>query len=133
MIVYDRQDELRKFVSEITIVECLVEPCYFIGYELNGKIVSVSAWTHYTGKSIQMHIFVKKNCFTEFLKKSASYAFDTLKVKKVIGLVDTGNNKCMNLAIKAGFKKEYTIKDAGKIKDLAIFSMTRAQCVYVIQ
>ena len=59
------------------------------------------------------------------------YAFNQLKVKKIMGVVDSTNIKALQFDAHIGFVEEATIKDAGKHGDLIILTMTRQQCRFL--
>lgn len=76
-----------------------------------------------------MHVAGEGNWLTrEYLWVCFDYVFRQLGVRKVLGEVDSTNQKALNFDRKLGFVHEYTIKDAGKCEDLHIMSMAREQC-----
>lgn len=78
-----------------------------------------------------MHVAAEKPVTRTYTKFCFEYAFNQLKVKKVLGLVDSTNLSALRFDSHLGFIEEARIKDAGKTGDLIILSMTRPQCRWV--
>jgi RimJ/RimL family protein N-acetyltransferase len=67
----------------------------------------------------------------EYLRVCFDYPFNQLKVKKIIGLVDSQNTDALKFDENLGFVTEYILQDAGKTANLHILSMTRQQCRFL--
>lgn len=130
MIIFDRQAELSQWIAEKTGGTYATLTSRFIGLELNGKITAVTAFTDYNGASIQMHVAINR-ITKEYTHLCFDYVFNQLKVKKVIGLVESNNAKALRFDKHLGFIEEYVIKDAGRSGDIHILSMTREQCRFI--
>lgn len=104
-----------------------------IGIEKNGEIVCGVLFEDYSGQSIQIHVALKEGArmTREWFNVLFNYAFNQLKVKKIIGAVDSTNVKALQFDTHIGFVIEATIKDAGKHGDLIILTMTRQQCRFL--
>jgi RimJ/RimL family protein N-acetyltransferase len=104
-----------------------------IGIEKNGEIVCGVLFEDYNGQSIQIHVALKEGArmTREWFNTLFGYAFNQLKVKKIMGVVDSTNKKALQFDTHIGFVVEATIKDAGKHGDLIILTMTRQQCRFL--
>jgi RimJ/RimL family protein N-acetyltransferase len=104
-----------------------------IGIEKNGEIICGIIFDNHHQNSIQMHIALKEKekMTREFFYVWFGYAFNQLKVKKIIGVIDSTNIKVLKFGTHIGFIEEATIKDAGKHCDLIILTMTRQQCRFL--
>ena len=91
-------------------------------------------FTDWMGGSTQMHCagFRKNWGSRALLYLSFYYAFEQLKVKKVIGLVPEWNWRARNLDLHLGFKIEHRVDDVfnipGDLNGMWIMSMTREDC-----
>lgn len=103
-----------------------------IGNERDGVIIGGVLYDDYRVSSISMHCAGVGRWLTrEFLRAVFDYPFNYLKVKKVIGLVDSMNDKAMRLDKHLGFVQEGLIKEASRFGDLVILTMTREQCRFL--
>lgn len=104
-----------------------------IGLEKDGKLIAGVLYDSFNGQSVQMHVAaIGKNWLNrEYLWMCFDFPFNQLKVKKVIGLVDSMNADALRFDRHLGFVYEHVIKDAGKQGDLHILSMTRDQCRFL--
>lgn len=98
-----------------------------IGLEREGELVAGTIYCDLLGQSICMHTAIEQ-MNRDFLWYCFYYPFIELKVKKVLGLVDSFNSRAIKLDQHLGFILEGCIKDASTDGDLLIFSMTRDQC-----
>lgn len=100
-----------------------------IGLEKEGQIVVGVVFDHYNRASIAMHVAVEgKWIARDFIRVCFRYAFGQLRVRKVIGLVDSSNAKALKMDRQLGFVTEAIIRDASPGGDLCILTMTREQC-----
>lgn len=128
MIIMDRQEELSAFIHELTGGMYPVESCRFIGYTRQEKIIACIAATDYMGGSVGYHIATIGLMPVHFLKFALEYAFDLLKVKKILSTVSADNLKSFKFCKHLGFVVEHTIKDAGRNgADLHVLSLKREQ------
>lgn len=98
----------------------------------DGKLIGGVVFEDYNGNSVLMHCAGEGAWINrEFLRKTFGYAFDQLKVHKIIGLVDSTNERALTLDKHLGFVEEAVITGAGKCGDLVILTMTRDQCRYL--
>jgi RimJ/RimL family protein N-acetyltransferase len=97
----------------------------------DGKITAGVLYDMYNGRSICMHVAVEKPVSRRFTQAAFFYPFEFLKVQKVMGLVDSTNEKALSFDRKLGFVEEARIADAGKYGDLVILTMTRPQCRWI--
>lgn len=102
-----------------------------IGLERDGELVAGVLFEGFNGNSIRMHVAsdgTKKWMTREFLAVAFAYPFLQLKVKKILGLVDSMNENALSFDRALGFKTEHVIEDAGKTGSLVILSMSRDDC-----
>lgn len=77
---------------------------FALGNVKNGRLVGAVLYDHYNSSSIAMHCPGEGQWITrDFLHAAFSYPFEFLKVKKVIGLVDSSNLKAKRLDEHLGF------------------------------
>lgn len=106
-----------------------------MGLAEDGALIGGVLFDHYNGRSIAMHVAGegRKWLNREFIHACFSYAFDQLKVHKVIGMVPSTNTDALRFDYKLGFIKEATIEDAVPYGDLILLTMTRDQCRWLSQ
>lgn len=128
MIIMDRQEELSVFIHELTGGMYPLESCRFIGYTRKNKIISCVAATDYTGGSVGFHVASIGIMPLHYLKFCFEYAFNILKVNKILTTVSSENKKSLKFSLHLGFVIEHTIKQAGRIgNDLHILSLKKEQ------
>ena len=98
-----------------------------IGLERAGQLIAGVSYDSYCGRSICMHAAIDR-LNRDILWYAFYYPFVQLGVKKVIGLVDSTNEKALRLDLHLGFTLEAVIADGAKYGDLRILTMTRDQC-----
>lgn len=99
----------------------------------DGALIAGVLFDNFTGRSVQMHVAGtgKRWLTREFLNFCFRYPFEQLKVNKVVGLVDSTNAAALRFDLHLGFQQEAVIKDAGKVGDTIILTMTREQCRFL--
>ncbi|MBI3715660.1 MAG: GNAT family N-acetyltransferase [Betaproteobacteria bacterium] len=104
-----------------------------IGLEEDGELIAGVLYDHYNGQSIAMHVAAagKRWMTREYLRACFAYPFLQLRVKKILGFVDSANQEARRFDEHLGFAREATIADAGKEGDLIIYSMTPEQCRFI--
>jgi len=129
-IITDRQSELGHWLCSRTGGEYTGSGAY-IGLEKDGVIVAVSGYEDYNGASIRAHLAADGRLSREFIWYGFYYPFCELKVKKIIGLVSSKNEKALKLDKHFGYIEEAIIKDAAPDGDLHILTMTKEQCRFL--
>jgi len=126
-------EEVCKWVCSKTDNEYYAGYGQGIGIQKEGEIVCGVMFDGYNGSSIQIHVALDPNgrMTREWLYVLFDYAFRQLKVKKLIGIVDSTNEAALRFDKHIGFSEEHVIKDAGKYGDLCILSMTPSQCKFL--
>lgn len=102
-----------------------------IGLERGGSLVAGVLFDQFTGGSVCMHVAsdgTRAWMTREYLGYCFAYPFRQLGVKKIIGLVDSTNERALAFDKALGFKVEHVIEDAGKTGSLVILSMSRKDC-----
>lgn len=134
MIVTDRQSELGEWICRRLDRKYVDGEAQYIGLEIKEKIVAVSMWAGLNGASVYSHIAIEGTLnreFFEFLWFSFYYAFEQLKVQKIIGVVESSNHKALKLDKHLGYELEAVIKDASPDGDLHILTITKNKCKYL--
>jgi RimJ/RimL family protein N-acetyltransferase len=127
-IVWDQPERVGRWVCERT--NGTYDPCsQAIGLERDGSLIAGVLFDHYNGRSIAMHVAGEGNWLNRsFLRACFGYVFRQLRVNKVIGLVDSGNESARRFDEHLGFRLEATITGAGMTGDLLIYTMTADDC-----
>lgn len=102
-----------------------------IGWIRGDELVSGVVYDMHNGRSICMHVATLGPMTRGFIRTAFDYPFNQLGLSKVIGLVDSTNEKALKLDKHLGFVQEACIKDAAKDGDLLILTMTRQQCRWI--
>lgn len=129
-IVWNAPQEVGEWVCARLATKFNPDEATAIGLEKDGAIIAGVMFDRFTGRSICMHVVgVGGHWMTrDFARACFGYAFHQLKVRKVIGLVDSVNEKARRYDEHLGFHLEAVITDGGKDGDLCIYSMTPEQC-----
>ena len=103
------------------------------GIEKEGRIVCGVFFENFTGRSVQIHVGLEpgQRMTREWLRALFGYAFNQIKVQKIVGVIDSENSASLRFTRHIGFKDEGVIRDAGPKGDLCILTMTRQQCRFV--
>lgn len=132
-IVWDRPQLVGEWVCARLHARWVPSECTAIGLASDGVVVAGVMFDHFNGRSIAMHVASEgRNWLTrDFLRSCFGYAFNQLKVGKVIGLVDSTNIASKRFCHHLGFSLEATVTGAAKEGDLFIYSMTPDQCRWI--
>lgn len=131
-IITDDQARIGKWLNEKIKGEFAEGIGTYIGLEKDGEIIAATGYESYTGKSVRTHIAIEGKITKEFLRFIFWYPFEQLKVKKLIGLVSSGNEKALKLDKNFGFVEEAIVKDVYEDGDLHVLTMTKEQCRFLI-
>ncbi len=104
--------------------------CTAIGLAKNGKIVAGVVYEGFNKASVKTHIAIDEKTYLtkEFIHTIFAYPFEQLGVHKLIGIVDSGNTKAIELNKKLGFIQEGVLEGASITGDLILMTMTKPQC-----
>lgn len=104
-----------------------------IGLIVDGVLMAGTTYGMNNGRSCLIHVAVDSGCplVPEYVFSCFDYPFNQLGLIKLIGLVDSTNDRAIRLDKHLGFHLEATLKDAAPKGDLLIFSMTREQCKWL--
>lgn len=122
-------DAVLKWVCEG--VGVLVTPsATAVGWSVNGKLVCAIAYDCFTGSQISMHSRCDdpRKVSREWLFAIFDYPFNQLKVKRISGLVSTGNLKAQRVNEHLGWKRETTLADYFPDGDGIVYIMRREEC-----
>lgn len=132
-IVFDEPARVGWWVCERIGGEFNEKLAVAIGLESDGQLIAGVIFDNYLGRSIAMHVAGEGGHWMtrSFARACFGYAFKQLKVKKIIGFVDSGNAQARRYDEHLGFVLEHVITDAGKVADLCIYSMTPDRCRFL--
>lgn len=133
MIVFDRPNEVGRWVCERLGGEWCPEADTAIGLERDGSLIAGVVYDNFLHGSICMHVAAEGSHWLtrSFLRAVFSYPFDELGVRKVIGPVDSSNALARRFDEHLGFVPEAILTGAAKDGDLILYSMTRQQCRFL--
>ena len=101
-----------------------------VGWMVDGKLVCGIAYDGFTGTQISMHSRCDnpRKVSREWLFAIFDYPFNQLKVKRISGLVSTGNPKAIKVNEHLGWKRETTLADYFPDGDGIVYVMRREDC-----
>lgn len=104
--------------------------CTAIGLAKDDKLVAGVVYEGFNGASIKTHIAIDDKTYLTkaFIYTIFAYPFIQLKVKKLIGVVDSDNAKALNLNKRLGFVQEAVLEGASLNGNLILMTMTKSQC-----
>lgn len=145
MIIYPSTPEQAAILAEFLYLHAGVERMNgmrLVGWteqenEKPAKLLMVVGLASFIGKTCQIHVAMEKGFhFTPkvMLERVFQHVFDEFKVQKLLGIVNSKNEKAMRYDLHLGFIEEHRIRgmhDNGG--DIVILSMVREQCRYLKQ
>lgn len=101
-----------------------------VGSLRDGQLVGGVLFEDYNGASMMIHAAGSDSRWLtrQFLRVMFSYAFEQVKVRKLIAPVASGNTHCQQFIKSVGFVHEATLGDAHPDGALILFTMTKSQC-----
>lgn len=104
-----------------------------IGILRDGMPIGGAVFEDYSGASITIHFAIEspRTPLRVLLVACAGYAYNQMKVKKVLAPVPSTNKKSINFVMKIGFKPEAIIEEAVPDGDMLIFSLRKADCGFI--
>ena len=134
IIIADRQTELGKWVQSQTGRRYREGSANYLGLEKEGKIIAVAQYEDNNGVSVRADLIIAANHLSNaFIQYAFYYPFMQMGVSKVIAYL-YGDNREVELFMKGlGFLEESRIKNACPKGDICIFTMTVAQCRFLIK
>lgn len=129
-MVLDDPVRLRKFWAALT-GDPISTDSAGIGLEQDGELIAVVLFDGYNGASICMHVAAVPGAHwmtREYLYFCFAYPFRQLGVKKILGLVGSGNLPARRFDEHLGFVLEATLKDAHPDGDLLVYGMHLEAC-----
>lgn len=114
-LVFDDKQRVADWVSDQMPNGAAWHDYYAMGAEVNGDLVSGIVFEEYNGHNANVHIAVSKptKLFLDLLDHAFVYAFQTMGVQRLTGLVEADNHKALRLDLKIGFQVEATMTAAG--------------------
>jgi RimJ/RimL family protein N-acetyltransferase len=101
-----------------------------LGHIKDGEVKWAAIYDNYEKASIQVHLAISdpKVVTRQAISEVFEYPFYQLRVKKLIGIVNSQNASALAFDLRLGFEVEAVIKDAYDMGDMYILSMTQEQC-----
>ena len=101
-----------------------------VSWTADGKLLGGVTFTCFRTASIQMHIASFDDRFVrrDRIRFVLSYAFEQLRVKKVIVTIPSGNLQSIKFCRKLGFSEEARVTDAFPDGDLILMTMRKDDC-----
>jgi len=132
-VVWDRQQEVGEWVCARIEGKFHPDSATAIGIERGGMLVGGCVFETYTGQSVLIHAAGTSRFWMnrDFLKAVFGYAFNQLKVKKMIGPVDSANRDSRNFIENLGFTPEAVIADGARHGDLILYTLRRQDCRFL--
>jgi len=96
----------------------------------DSEVLWAASYDHFEQGSVQVHLAVDnpKIETRQAIREVFEYPFYQLRVKKLIGIVNSENTRALTFDLRLGFHVEATIEDAYDRGDMYILSMTQEQC-----
>ena len=103
------------------------------GIEKDGQIVCGVMFERYAVRSLQIHVAKESDArmTKEWFKAFFGYAFNQVKINKLIGAIDSTNIECLRFTRHLGFVDECVIKDASANGDICVLTMVASQCKFL--
>lgn len=102
-----------------------------IGLVKDGQPQAGVVFTDYNGRSMVVHQAIQGKINRNFLHEISNYAFNQCRVEKLIGPIDSSNEKAIKLVQNMGFKEEARIKDAHPKGDMILFTLVKSDCRFL--
>lgn len=100
-----------------------------LGRVVNGKLVGAIGFHGFNGASCFVHMAGDPGWMTRgMLETVARFAFLTMNLKMMIGLVPSGNEKALEIDLRLGFELIQTIPDAHPDGAMHVLVMRRENC-----
>lgn len=96
----------------------------------NGELLGGVIFTGYTGASVGIHVasWSDKWVSRNMIYMVFDYAFNRLKVRKIVGQVPSYNKAAIEFDLNVGFKQETIVKDVFPDGDMLVLSMYKEDC-----
>jgi hypothetical protein len=129
-ILFGHDDYVAKWVVSRAGGEWVSGSGTAIGLWDGERLVAGTIYDQYNGASCCIHVAGEyQGWLTKpFLWTAFAYPFLQLKVRKLIGLVSSSNEKSRKFQERLGFRLEAALKDAHPDGDLLVYTMTKDQC-----
>lgn len=103
-----------------------------IGLEKNGKIVSVTGYNHFNGKSCHVHFYHSGGYVSRhYIWLVHHYPFIQCGLDVMIAIVASSNQKIIRLARHLGYILQHTLAEAHPEGDLLILTLRKQDCRFL--
>lgn len=101
--------------------------------DISNKYVAGVIFERYNGVTASVHIAScgRRWMTRKFLWSCFSYAFEGLRVRKLLGFVSSKNANAIRFCEHLGFRHEATVSDGMPDGDLIIMTMTEDECPWL--
>lgn len=133
-IVYDDQDRMLAFAIEKGASEQWNRDAVAIGREVDGQLVAVAVYEHFTDGDCHVHIASdgsRRWCTRELLVRWFAYPFLQLRLRRITGLVPSRNERALKFDLALGFQVEGRMREAFPDGDMIILGMLRRECRFL--
>lgn len=108
---------------------------YAMGIEgPDGELSAGIVFNNFNGVNATVHIAVKRvsKLFIKLLRHASHYAFRVAGLKRLTGLVESGNEKALKLDEHMGFRREFVMKGAARDgQDMIVLVMWAEECPWL--
>ena len=114
-LIFDDKERVGAWVAEQVVQRSEWGSYYAMGAEVDGQIVSGIVFNNFNECNATAHIACSKpnKLFLELLDHAFVYAFETLGLRRLTGLVEADNSKALKLDKHIGFVEEGVMKHGG--------------------
>jgi RimJ/RimL family protein N-acetyltransferase len=114
-LIFDDSERVGAWVAEQVEQLSSWGGFYAMGAEKDGQIMGGVVFNNFNGSNATAHIAVSKpnKMFLELLDHAFVYAFETLGLRRLTGLVEADNSKALKLDKHIGFVEEGVMKHGG--------------------
>lgn len=103
-----------------------------IGRELDGELVAAFGYDHHQDSSCMFHMAVAPHGLNRaLLRKAFEVPFKQWNYRKLIGIIQKGNVKSLNLAQHLGFSCFASLPDAHPSGALEFYQMDASECKWL--
>jgi RimJ/RimL family protein N-acetyltransferase len=133
LIVAQPREALWAFVNDRLGIP-LSEDFRALGLVIGGCLKAVVAYNGYTGRTCFMHSAIDDPAVINrtFVRAVFAYPFVQCKLTHVLALVDSANERALDIDTRLGFREVNRFEGAGlEGKDLILLQLTRNECKWI--
>lgn len=123
--------EIHGWVSQRSGLVWVEDFCGIAEKDKDGQIVAAVGYDHHQDKSCMFHIAADRPLSRTLLWRAFQVPFEQWGYEWLIGVVQAGNGKSLNIAARLGFKTLVTLPGAHPSGSLEWFAMRRSECPWL--